>query len=299
MSFSDEQLLSRPVFIIGAPRSGTSFLGELISQHRSVTYADEPRFTWRYGNDAKSDLLRPGDARPEVREYIRRSFAHLVRQQDKTRLAEKMPSNSLRMGFIDRIFPDCRFVHIIRNGLDSVLSIRRYWQAAGGTESESALRPGLIRQRMGELSLRRVPYYATELLQRILPGRIGRAMGRPAWGPRIPGLSRLVKELDLLEVCSLQWRMCVEAACHYGRRLPPDRYYECRLEELSPQIVRAILAFGELDDDPGVIAYFDKHFDARAPGGRKPKAAAEDLDVIRQWIEPTQRWLGYPVENHA
>ena len=121
---SEAALLERPIIVIGAPRSGTTMLSNVLSLHSSLGYVDEPRLVWRWKNDAKSDMLRPEDARPEVVAYIHAAFAKQVHEQGRTRLLEKTPSNALRMGFVDRVFPDAIYLHILRDGRDSVLGIR-------------------------------------------------------------------------------------------------------------------------------------------------------------------------------
>ena len=72
--------LDRPIVVVGAPRSGTTLMGELLSAHPALAHVEEPRLTWRYGNDAKSDMLGPEDARPEVCQFIRQRFAATVQQ---------------------------------------------------------------------------------------------------------------------------------------------------------------------------------------------------------------------------
>lgn len=282
---TDDALLEKPIVIIGSPRSGTTVLGEILMNHRELAYAEEPRLTWRYGNDKRSDMLRPDDARPDVVRHIRRSFAELVRAAGRRRLLEKTPSNSLRMGFVERVLPGCRFVHVMRHGVDCVLSIRRYWQDhAGGVPR------GKLRERLREVRPRQVPHYAMELLRRMMPAKLA---GPRIWGPRLPGIDAMAREMDLLEVCCLQWRTCVELACHYGRSLPADRYFECRLEDMSPDLVKRIMAFCELEDDPSVWSYFNERFDPSLSGARKARADEREVARIRQWIEPTMRWLGY------
>ncbi len=289
--------LQKPIIIIGAPRSGTTFLGKLFGAHPNVAYLVEPRMTWRYGNDRKSDMLRAEDARPEVCSYIRRAFAETVRNRGKQRLAEKTPSNALRLAFVDQVFPDCRFIHIIRNGFQSAVSIHHYWQNHTSGIGRHRVRKGVLSQRLRELSLRRVPYYAKEFARRIMPEALSRFSGPRVWGPRIPAIESLVCQLGVLEVCCLQWRMCVESACYYGRKLPPHRYMECKLEELTQDRVNAMFAFCELDNNPNVQTCFEQTFDPTRPAGRVPQIDPEQRQRILQWIEPTLRWLEYPVPS--
>ena len=86
-------MLEKPI-VVGAAGSGTSILSRLIDGHPDLALIVEPRLTWKYGSERRSDLLRPEDARPEVRDYIRRTFERMVREAGGRRHLEKSPSNS-------------------------------------------------------------------------------------------------------------------------------------------------------------------------------------------------------------
>jgi hypothetical protein len=192
---------------------------------------------------------------------------------------------------MDRVFPDGRFIHIIRNPIDSVISIRSFWE---GYATGSG---GNVRRRMGmhrkQIRWRQVPYYLPEIFRRFAPHSLRWLVGRNVWGPRLPGMRQMLRELDLLEIGALQWRMCVEAACQYGRKLPPDRYFECRIEDLNETLVEQLVHFAELGDDPQVLEYFRQNFQPDQSGRRKQEADPAEIDRIRQWTEPTMQWLGY------
>ena len=96
MSAPDSELLDRPIVIVGPPRSGTSILMNLLAEHPGLARVNEPRITWRYGNERGSDALRPEQARPDVRAHIRERFAAMIREQGAARMVEKTPSNALR-----------------------------------------------------------------------------------------------------------------------------------------------------------------------------------------------------------
>lgn len=287
---SDDTLLRRPILVLGSPRSGTTMLAQILRHHAAIGYVGEPRLTWRYGNDTRSDMLRPEDARSDVTRHIRRTFAQQVRAQGKTRLLEKSPDNSLRMGFVEQVLPDAVFVHTVRNGVDAVLSIRSYWQKSGGSLS------GINwRKRLREVRPSQAPYYAKEILRRAV-AKVRPTRSTWVWGPNLPGIHEMRRELDLLDICCLQWRTCVEAACHYGRQLPSNRYMEMRLENFDADQLRTVMRFCGLEDDAQVWAEFDRKFrpsDARS-GARSNKATQEEIRRIMSWIEPTMHWLGYP-----
>ena len=285
MPESDDTLLKKPIIVIGAPRSGTSMLMRILNRHPNLALLHEPRLTWRYGNDNKSDQLGPQHARPDVCRHIRRTFAQAVRREGKQRLAEKTPANALRLGFVDQVFPDCKFIHTIRNGQDSILAIREKWMHK--THGVGAAK---LMDRIKEMKLRQAPSYARELLRRLMPRRM---TGPNLWGPRIAGIEAMRRELDVVDICCLQWRTCVEAACHYGRQLPHDRYMEYHIEQMSPQRLDAVIDFCELDNSRAMRDYFAEHYDPKHPGRRKKQADPADVQRIRQWIEPTLQWLGY------
>jgi hypothetical protein len=148
-----------------------------------------------------------------------------------------------------------------------------------------------------EIQLRQVPFYAREFIRRVMPAPLAGMVNQPVWGPRIPGIDGLVKELELIEVCALQWRTCVESARHFGRTLPADRYMECRLEEMSAERLKSILDYCNLEESPQVWETFEKNFDAEQTRHRRAAAKPDEINQILQWIEPTMRWLGYPVDD--
>jgi hypothetical protein len=281
--------LERAIIVVGAPRSGTTLLGQLLGEHPALAHVEEPRLTWRFGNDGKSDMLMPDDARPEVCRHIRNAFETAVRTASRHRLIEKTPSNSLRMGFVDRVLPGCQFVHIIRDGVESTLAIRKFWQ-----EHAHGVNPRKLVERLREIRPRQLPYYLREFVRRAAPRPLAGMVRKPVWGPRIPGIDGLLEDLELIDVCALQWRMCVETARHYGRSLPQNRYMECRLEELSAQRLREILAFCQLEDSPEVWDAFERKFDPEQTRHRRVSASTEEIDQIRRWTDPTTHWLELP-----
>lgn len=288
-------MLNKPIVVLGAPRSGTTFLSNLLKHHPDVYLAQEPRILWKYGNDGKSDLLHVGDARPEVRSHIQREFGRLVETHGASRLVEKTPSNCLRVGFVNEILPDCKVVHIIRDGVQSVLSIRDFWmRCSTGIDSRRLL------QRIREMQLKQAPYYMRELTRRALGNIVPGLVGAPVWGPRLPGLDQMARDMDLLELCAMQWRTCVEMACRDGRSLPAERYTECRLENIGEDELIEIMQFCELDPAEEVLQEYHRAFDASQPSGRTGKASAADIERVQSLIAPTMSWLKQlePCERH-
>lgn len=283
----DDELLRRPIVILGAPRSGTTLISQLLKHHPRLYLANEPRILWKFGNDRRSDLLAPEHATEPVRAEIRRRLAGEVRDAGRTRLVEKTPSNSLRAPFVDRVLPGAVYINMMRDGRQSVLSIREFWRnhAAGVPSSK------LLWQRIKELRPRQAPHYAKEFVRRVA-GKLSPGLaGVPVWGPRVPGIEDWARDRDLLAVAALQWRTCVEIACADGRRLPEDRYTECRLEEFDEAELGRLMAFCGLEPSSEVSAAFQAKFDKKAPSGRSQNASAEDLARVDELVAPTNAWL--------
>jgi hypothetical protein len=61
-----------------------------------------------------------------VRDYphaIRRLYAMYAASRGKSRYADKTPSFVLRMGLLDRLFPESVFIHLVRDGRDVAASL--------------------------------------------------------------------------------------------------------------------------------------------------------------------------------
>lgn len=138
----------RPVFIVAAPRSGSTLLFE--------TLACTPQL-WTLGGEAHWLVeniadLQPGasgiDSNRLGAEHASAEVAALIREQlslylrdtrggspdsaggDATiRFLEKTPKNSLRIPFFDRLFPDAQFIFLWRDPRENIASIIEAWQS--------------------------------------------------------------------------------------------------------------------------------------------------------------------------
>lgn len=120
-SLTPKPELKGAVFVIGAPRSGTTFLGDSLSVLPEISYHHEPLLTkaaTRYvyeqtWSEARSAWL------------FRQTYGWLMRMQGEQhlRFCEKTPSNGLIVPFLASTFPDARFLHIVRDGRDAAVSL--------------------------------------------------------------------------------------------------------------------------------------------------------------------------------
>ncbi|MDH5508429.1 MAG: sulfotransferase, partial [Anaerolineae bacterium] len=119
----------QPVFLIGAARSGTKLLRDIVSQHPDVEKIPyDINYIWRFGNEKLShDELTPSLLTPQIIKRIRQQFE--TYHAGRSILIEKTVSNCLRIPFVAAVFPQAKFIHLIRHGEDVVESAYRQWIA--------------------------------------------------------------------------------------------------------------------------------------------------------------------------
>lgn len=134
--------INRPVFIVGMPRSGSTAFHRVLSEHPdlattthvtrkaptnypllkliSLVVRDhkpgEAGTMWDRYVRGDDDVLRAADVTPESRRYYTTAVANVLRLYHRSRFISKCPRNGMRMEFLREIFPDARFIHLIRDG---------------------------------------------------------------------------------------------------------------------------------------------------------------------------------------
>ena len=276
-------MTSAPIIIIGSPRSGTTILGNLLARHPELHYEEEPRLTWRYGNDNKSDCLTINDLNESKKKLIRNAFENRVQRSGKKRLLEKTPSNALRPEFVDAVFPDSKMIHISRDPIECILSIRDMWlRNAHGIKN---IDKSNYLRRLREIRPSQVPYYSMEFIRRCLPLWLRSKNIKNLWGPRFPGMQEMLREMGVLSVCCLQWRFCTEA-CNYFRQVYPDRMYHLQLEDITENSLINLLQYCDLQNLEMIVETFRSEFSQTLISKRRDAATKEDLETIKRWIGP-------------
>lgn len=124
----------RPIFVIGCPRSGTTLLRLMLDSHARISCGEETHFLAELGSTvgAHWPLLETyGFPREYWLQRIRAFYAgfqvEYLERRDKERWAEKDPTYTLVLPFIDELFPDAQYVHLTRDAYDVVASFRERW----------------------------------------------------------------------------------------------------------------------------------------------------------------------------
>ncbi len=214
------------VIIIGAPRSGTNMLRDVLCglPGFGTWPCDEINYIWRHGNARwPSDEFPAELATRKVATYIQRQFDRCARANDLSHLVEKTCANSLRVPFVDRALPDARYLFIHRQPIDAVASAIIRWRAP------LDLRYTLRKARF--VPLTDTPYYAWKFLKNRMHKLLAADHRMASWGPRIDGMDRRLGTESLAEICARQWNACVGSAAAAFREMKPGKARVIRYED--------------------------------------------------------------------
>ena len=164
---------TRPILIVGAPRSGTTLLATMLNAHSDIFVANETKLLidclpashthidissakleeeaaarglMMVPDTASSDVVRSAG---DVPARMRRLFERAAAQQGKRRWGEKTAVAYRRLGDITRAFPDGCFIGLERDVAAVAASYERInptWGAAGGVLHWLEFRRAIARQ---------------------------------------------------------------------------------------------------------------------------------------------------------
>jgi Sulfotransferase family len=157
------------LFIFGCGRSGTTMLRSMFDSHPGIAIPGESGFIWqarkrherrtefdvhsfvdsllshrrfqKWGLDAQS-LRAAMFSDPPVEDFaaaIRRLYRLFADARGKERYGDKTPGHVLRLPLIASMFPEGRFVHLVRDGRDVTLSYMDIKEWGPASVPEAAL----------------------------------------------------------------------------------------------------------------------------------------------------------------
>ena len=211
-----------PVIIIGAPRSGTNMLRDLICglPNTATWDCDEIKYIWRYGNRSSTyDALSTEQVTPCISAYIQSYFDKLFSQTGAVNIVEKTCANSLRIPFVNKIFPDAKFIFIVRDGRDVLRSALKRWTAT--VEWRYTFR------KARHVPVSDIPFYAVGYLRNRMAQALSKEGILPTWGPLFEGIDTFRAQHSLEDCVAQQWIECVNSAVKALEEIPEQR--KCKL----------------------------------------------------------------------
>ena len=263
----------RPVFILSAPRSGSTLLFETLQRHPELwTLGDEshaeieniPGLSPR-DRGFESNALVVADSTDAVRDAILGNFSLQLRdhrgerwltrnpsRSSPLRLLEKTPKNALRIPFLDALFPDALYLFIYRDAAPNLGSMLDAWQSG-----------------------RFVTYSDLPDWQ-----------GLP-WSLLLPPLWRQLAGRPLAEVVAYQWRSANESIMKSLITLPRERW-------------RVLDYQGLIDDPAGVFERATAFLDlAPVPSLRDSLTSGLPLSRYTLSTPAADKWRRHEAVLHA
>jgi len=279
----------RPVFIGGCERSGTTMLGALIGGHShcvcvpesqfieqllveedfnpdalepgktlaQITANERYRLLWPPAlNTSTADIHELGTTYPQVLSWLVRAYARHQGKPAAPVWIDHTPTNFKRDRTMLRMFPDARFIHLIRDGravtasllpLDwgpnDVLQAAQFWMArcAEGLAAELELGPERVMRvryedvvSQPEVTLRRIAEFAGLDYEEAMATGLGhrptryherqhRLVGRPPDATRVHGWQQVLtkRQVEIFEAEAGEFLETLGYPPEYGIRARP------------------------------------------------------------------------------
>lgn len=270
----------KPIFIVGTGRSGSTILGVLMSMHREVGFLNEPKALWQavyprgdvFGQYSKGPVrysLGEDEATDEVRRRARRLFGAYLWVTRSGRVVDKYPELMFRIPFVQAIFPDARFVFLVRNGWDTCRSIDA-WSERKGIEGD-----GEVHDWWGADNRK-----WRLMLEQLVPRE-----------ETLASVADVIKGFERhTDMAAVEWTVTMREGLRQSEREPDCIYmvrYESLVNDPRKELTR-LLDFCELPSDEVFLEFAEKEL---SPA---PDHGTFDLHpAIRRPFEDTMRALGY------
>jgi LPS sulfotransferase NodH len=269
---------SRPVFVVGCPRSGTSLLWTILKRHEGLsslpgeghvlwsTYQHPRVKGWR-SDRATVDDIRPGEAR-----FL---YTAIERMTKGARFLDKTPKSVLRIPYLAHLFPDATFVFLKRDGRSTVNSLIEGWRVRHG-----------------------VSYRVPQQLR--LDGYSGHM-----WSYILPEGWREWSETTIADIAAFQYASSYDTALLDLTAQPPRSVVEISYEDLIGRPVEEVSRLLEALELAPSSAVMEVAGNLSAypvvanspPRPEKWRDRADEISRIMPRIAPTMERLGYAVRE--
>ncbi|MEC4983954.1 MAG: sulfotransferase [Oscillatoria sp. PMC 1068.18] len=271
----------KPIFIVSAPRAGSTLLFETLSQFPEL---------WTIGGEShdliegipalhpsthnyNSNRLTEADAQPEVCEILPKRFVRQLRDRlqqayldlplperpSKIRFLEKTPKNVLRIPFLKAAFPEALFIYLYRDPRQNISSLLDGWR-----------------------SRRFVSY-------RNLPG-----WDYQEWSFFLPPNWSSLQTSSIVEIAAYQWKTANSYILDDLNNLPRSSWCLVRYSDLvqqPKQTITKISNFAKLNRDEHIEQILSQSLPVSrmalsAPSPDKWRKNAQEINAVLPNLEP-------------
>jgi len=189
------------------------------------------------------------------------------------RVVDKTPPNAYRISFLEKLYPDAKFIHLTRDGMTNTSSLMNAW-------------------RDKERFKYRYRKYLTDRLE------ISN-YDDDVWKFSIPENYEAYLNKSLARVCAYQWADCHEHALRSFSHMDSRKYMRLKFEDLMANpmpYMQAICDFTGVSFNSSmrrIAAAMPLVNTASKPSSEKQSRNSAELEEIREMIAPVQEALGY------
>ena len=280
----------QPVILFGAPRSGTQMYRDMICGHPEIATwpFNEMTYMWRYGNrDYPTDEIPVEMLTPKIAQYIRDSYIKLGAKTGSPMVLDKTCHNCLRPEYVAAVFPEAKYIYLVRHGMDVVPSTVK--------RSESAP-PWREYLRVMSIPRSDIPYYVARAFWNhgglLRPGK----KSVRVWGPKFEGMNELAQTKSGPEVSAYQWLRHMELTDQF---LNDDSFdsdlLRVRYEEVTSepaQELKRVFDFLGVETPDDLVQTWREQVRHREPGSRA-KLLEQYEDAVRQIVSAKNEEHGY------
>lgn len=283
--------MTQVIIIVGAARSGTKYLRDILSAApNAVKVPYDINYIWRFHSENHPDDALPPELLTENKaEFIRSNIFRLAGSHGDSShvLFEKTVGTTLRLPFAYAVFPDAKFVHLIRDGRAVTESAMRMWQEPPNW--------GKLLEKFRGIPLANLGY-AFWFLGNFLSGIFSGRGGGKIWGPRYPGIEDdIAGKLNLVRICAKQWHASVDLALEGLKMVPAAQQIQIRYDQLvsGSEKLEEVARFCGLTDIDEIIGTHIARVDSKADNKWQTALSDQQKIQMSELLAPMLQQLGY------
>ncbi|MCI5188808.1 MAG: sulfotransferase [Candidatus Electrothrix sp. AS4_5] len=276
----------KPIFILSAPRAGSTLLFETLLRFPDVWSTGEENHEvierlpglHPSAQNYASNRLSETEATPDTVSALRESFTLQMQDRDgsfyvdlspshrpdRIRFIEKTPKNALRAPFLKAAFPDARFIFLYRDPRENISSLMEGWRS---------------RRFVAYRNIPGWPYREWSFL--LVPG----------W--------RLLKESPLSEIAAYQWKMANSCILEDLQGMSADSWHTVCYTDLirdPEKKIKEISKFAEFHWDTQVEQSFSNplpisRMTLSPPSPNKWQRYKKEINAVLPSVEPLECML--------
>jgi hypothetical protein len=283
-----------PIIIIGAGRSGTNILRDSICALEGFETwpCDEINYIWRhYNRDHNSDRFLADQATPKVKNYIQRQFQALEKKTNADYVVDKTCANSLKVPFIDAIFPSAKYIFLLRDGRDVASSAKQRWTAP--------FKFKYIWKKVQFVPISDISYYCLRYLMNRVKKLYHIEKRLAFWGPIYADMQKDLKNSSLIEVCGIQWRECVLTAYEDLKIIDPSRLHIMNYETFvkNPEAeMKKVIHFLNVKVSDNMIKNSIRKVSSKSINMYKKHLSEKELDELEPIVKQVMGKIHTPTD---